>query len=390
VPAAPLVSVIIPVYDVAAYLPGCLDSVLGAGGDVEVIAVDDASTDGCGALLDARAAADARLRVIHLPANGGAGPARNAGLACAAGEYVWFVDADDRLADGALAAVTAGLAARPDVLLIDWVTVRGDGQAVPRRAGSERAETERPETERTEPSPGRDILACVPAAGTTLARQPRLLELTMTSWSKLLRREFLAKLGVAFGPGIHEDIIVTCAALLAAESVGAVGRPCYRYRRDRAGQAMSTTGLGHLAVFDAYRQVFDLVDRWSAAGVAPTAAVRAALFERASWHYTTVFQATGAWPGRASLVPRAERRAFFARMHAEFTARRPAGYRRPPGPRGLKFALIEHGAYRAYVALEPLNRLRVTAGAGLARGRGGFSVIASSYRPRTGRKSTRS
>jgi CDP-glycerol glycerophosphotransferase len=382
VPAAPLVSVIIPVYDVAAYLPGCLDSVLGAGGDVEVIAVDDASADGCGALLDARAAADPRLRVIHLPANGGAGPARNAGLASAAGEYVWFVDADDRLADGALAAVTAGLAARPDVLLIDWVTVRGDadGGAGDGGAGAGRAE----------PSPGRDILACVPVAGTTLARQPRLLELTMTSWSKLLRREFLAQLGVAFGPGIHEDIIVTCAALLAAESVGAVGRPCYRYRRDRAGQAMSTSGRGHLAVFDAYRQVFDLVDRWSAAGAAPAAAVRAALFERAIWHYTTVFQATGAWPGRGSLVPRAERRAFFARMHAEFTARRPAGYRRPPGPRGLKFALIERGAYRAYVALEPLNRLRVTAGAGLARAQGGFSMIASTYRPGTGRQSTRS
>jgi CDP-glycerol glycerophosphotransferase len=357
VPGAPLISVIIPVYDVAAYLPGCLDSVLGAAADLEVIAVDDASPDGCGALLDARAAADPRLRVIHLPANGGAGPARNAGLARAAGEYVWFVDADDRLAGGALAAVSAALAGRPDVLLIDWVTVRGGG------AGAERAE----------PSPGRDILARVPAAGVTLAQQPQLLELTMTCWSKLLRRDFLARLGVSFGPGIHEDIIVTCAALLAAESVGAVPRPCYRYRRDRAGQAMATTGRGHLAVFDAYRQVFDLADRRAAAGDAPTAAVRAALFERAIWHYTTVFQATGAWPGRGSLVPQGERRAFFARMHADYAARRPAGYRRPGGLRGLKFALIERGAYRAYVVLEPLNRLRVIAGAGLARGRGGFS-----------------
>jgi CDP-glycerol glycerophosphotransferase len=356
VPGRPLISVIIPVYDVAAYLPGCLDSVLGPGGDIEVIAVDDASPDGSGALLDARAAADRRLRVIHLPVNSGAGPARNAGLGRAAGQYIWFVDADDRLAGGALAAVTAALASAPDVLLIDWVTVRGDGDGGPGRG---------------EPSPGRDILAGVPAAGTTLARQPRLLELTMTSWSKLLRREFLAGLGVAFGPGIHEDIIVTCAALLAAESVAAVGRPCYRYRRDRRGQAMSTAGPGHLAVFEAYGQVFDLAARRAAAGAPPSAAVRAALFERAIWHYATVFQATGAWPGRGSLVPRAARRAFFARMHAEFTARRPPGYRRPPGARGLKFVLIERGAYWPYVALEPVNRLRVAAGAGVARLRGG-------------------
>jgi CDP-glycerol glycerophosphotransferase len=340
VPGLPLISVVIPVYGVAAYLPECLDSVLGPGGDVEVIAVDDASPDGCGALLDDRAAADPRLHVIHLAANGGPGAARNAGLARASGAYVWFVDADDRLADGALAAVTAALAVQPDVLLVGWD-----------------ATFERPA--RTEPGPGRDLLAAVPAAGGTLAGQPRLIELSMTSWSKLLRREFLAKLGVAFGAGIHEDVIVTCAALLAAESVGAVARSCYRYRRDRRGQFMGTTSAGHLGIFAAWGQVFDLLDARAAAGTPASAAVRAAVFERAIWHYTTVLQATGAWPGRGSLVPRGARRAFFARMHADLTARRPPGWRRPPGARGLKFALIERGDYLAYAALEPLNQLRV-------------------------------
>jgi CDP-glycerol glycerophosphotransferase len=363
-PGLPLISVIIPVYDVAAYLPECLDSVLGQAGDIEVIAVDDASPDGCGALLADRAAADPRLHVIHLPVNGGPGHARNVGLDRARGEYVWFVDADDRLAEGALAAVTAGLRGRPDVLLIDWVaTFDGPGRA----AGAGRAARA---GGRTVPSPGRGLLARMPAAGGTLESQPRLIDLTMTSWSKLLRREFLARLGVGFGPGIHEDVIVTCAALLAAESVGAVPQPCYRYRRDRRGQFMSTAGPGHLGIFAAYGQVFDLLQARAAAGRPASAAVRAAVFERAIWHYTTVFQATGAWPGRGSLVPRPARRAFFARMHADFAARRPPGYRRPPGARGLKFALIERDAYRAYVALEPLNRLRVALGAGLAR-RGG-------------------
>jgi CDP-glycerol glycerophosphotransferase len=359
VPGLPLISVIIPVYDVAAYLPECLDSVLGQDGDVEVIAVDDASPDGCGALLADRAAADPRLHVVHLAVNGGPGPARNAGLARATGEYVWFVDADDRLADGALATVTAGLRGRPDVLLVGWAATF-DGR--PGRAGRGGI--------RTVPGPGRDLLARMPATGGTLEGQPGLIDLSMTSWSKLLRREFLARLGVAFGPGIHEDVIVTCAALLAAESVGAVARPCYRYRRDRRGQFTGTAGPGHLGIFRAYGQVFDLLDARAAAGTPASAAVRAAIFERAIWHYTTVFQATGAWPGRGSLVPRAARRAFFARMHADFTARRPPGYRRPPGARGLKFALIERDAYLAYVALEPLNKLRVAVGAGLAR-RGG-------------------
>jgi CDP-glycerol glycerophosphotransferase len=371
VPGLPLISVIIPVYDVAAYLPECLDSILGPGGDIEVIAVDDASPDGCGALLADRAAADPRLHVIHLAVNGGPGAARNAGLARATGEYVWFVDADDRLADGALAAVTAGLRGGPDVLLIGW-TATFDGPAGPGRTGRT-GRTGRAATagQKSEPGPGGEILARVPAAGGTLEGQPGLIDLSMTSWSKLLRREFLAKLGVAFGPGIHEDVIVTCAALLAAESVGAVERSCYGYRRDRRGQFMGTAGPAHLGIFAAYQQVFDLLDARVAAGAPPSAAVRAAIFERSIWHYTTVFQATGAWPGRGSLVPRTARRAFFARMHADFTARRPPDYRRPPGARGLKFALIEWDAYLAYVALEPLNKLRVAAGARLARRGGG-------------------
>jgi hypothetical protein len=134
---------------------------------------------------------------------------------------------------------------------------------------------------------------------------------------------------------------------------------------------MGTPGPAHLAIFAAYQQVFDLLESRAAAGAPASPAVTAAIFERAIWHYTTVFQATGAWPGRGSLVPRPARRAFFARMHADYAAHRPPGYRRPPGARGLKFALIERNAYLAYVALEPLNKLRVVAGAALARRGGG-------------------
>jgi CDP-glycerol glycerophosphotransferase len=56
-------------------------------------------------------------------------------------------------------------------------------------------------------------------------------------------------------------------------------------------------------------------------------------------------------------------------MHADFATYRPPGYRHPPGLRGLKFRLVERGAYRTYSLLEPLNRLRVAA-AGLVAQRG--------------------
>lgn len=89
------VSVIVPVYNVEKYLRKCMDSLVGQTlRDIEVICVDDGSTDGSGAILDEYAAKDSRVKVIH-QANAGAGPARNAGLDAAAGKYLFFCDPDD-------------------------------------------------------------------------------------------------------------------------------------------------------------------------------------------------------------------------------------------------------------------------------------------------------
>ena len=93
--SAPLVSVIVPVYGVEAYLPACLASLSAQTlTEFELILVDDGSPDGCGALCDAAAAGDPRVRVIHRP-NGGLSAARNSGLAIARGSYLAFVDSDD-------------------------------------------------------------------------------------------------------------------------------------------------------------------------------------------------------------------------------------------------------------------------------------------------------
>jgi CDP-glycerol glycerophosphotransferase len=342
-PRMPGISVIVPVYRVAEFLPACLDSILSGDFDIEVIAVDDASPDASGAILDQRAAADPRLRVVHLDHNGGQGHARNLALEQAAGEYVWFVDGDDMVAEGGLAAITASLAVgKPDVLLINWQSLYPGGI--------------------TEPNPYASLLPAVPADGCTLEEQPQLINLTMTSWSKLFRRDFLSGLGVSFAGGIHEDIQVTCAALLGADVVSAVEAVCYRYRRERKGSAMATTSLGQFAVFDAYHRVFELLASRDAAGQPVSDALRAAVFERAIWHYTTVLQTTGIGVGPVGLpglVPRAERHRFFRRMHEDFKRNRPASYQHPAGARGAKLRLVEGGAYWTYSWLEPLNQARV-------------------------------
>lgn len=340
----PLISVVLPVSGVEDYLGECLDSVLGqpaASGQraagIEVIAVDDASPDRCGAILDARAGRDPRLRVIHLATSVGPGPARTSGLAHASGDYVWFVDPDDLLTPGSLAAVTGKLAdTGPDLLLIDYLSLREGG--------------------RTEPSPGAALLRAPvgPAEDETitLAERPALVNRTMTAWSKVFRRSFLSDLGVAFPPGVHEDVPVTCAALLSARRIALLADVCYLYRRRRRS-FLATRSMGHFAIFSAYAQVFALMDTDDGAPGRPqvTPAVRVAVFGRAMEHYTTVLS--------SGLIPRRARRAYFARMASDFRRYRPAGYEPPPGVRGMKLRLVGRGAYTAYTILEPLNRIRV-------------------------------
>lgn len=93
-----MISVVIPVYKVEAYLDRCIQSIVQQTyEDLEIILVDDGSPDKCGAICDAWAAKDGRIRVIH-KTNGGLSDARNAGLVVASGEYISFVDSDDWLA----------------------------------------------------------------------------------------------------------------------------------------------------------------------------------------------------------------------------------------------------------------------------------------------------
>lgn len=93
----PLISIIVPVYNVERYLSECLDSILAQTlTNFEVIAVDDGSPDNCGKILDEYSQKDKRIRVIHKE-NGGVSSARNAGLDIATGEYVGFVDPDDTI-----------------------------------------------------------------------------------------------------------------------------------------------------------------------------------------------------------------------------------------------------------------------------------------------------
>ena len=95
-----LISVIVPVYNVRSYLEKCFESIAGQNyRNLEIILVDDGSTDGSGDLCEELAGRDSRVRVIHKK-NGGLGSARNAGIDAARGEILSFVDSDDWIEPG--------------------------------------------------------------------------------------------------------------------------------------------------------------------------------------------------------------------------------------------------------------------------------------------------
>src|SRR4051794_12641748 len=104
-----LLSVVVPAYDVAAYLPACLDSVLAQAPSLgrtglEVVVVDDGSPDESGEIAEGYAARDPRVRVVHIE-NRGLGAARNEGLRHVRGDLLMFADSDDVVPPGAYAVL---------------------------------------------------------------------------------------------------------------------------------------------------------------------------------------------------------------------------------------------------------------------------------------------
>jgi glycosyltransferase involved in cell wall biosynthesis len=129
----PFLTLVIPVYNTASFVKKCLESILGQGAparDYEIIVVDDGSTDGSATVVAAYANAGGDLRIVSQQ-NSGLGAARNTGLANARGAYIWFIDSDDYLVDGALPKILELLEReRPDVVALDYTCADEAGSPI--------------------------------------------------------------------------------------------------------------------------------------------------------------------------------------------------------------------------------------------------------------------
>lgn len=191
----PLVSVVVPVYDVEAYLPHCLESLLAQDRvELDIVVVDDGSTDSSGAIADRYAAEEPRIRVVHTD-NHGLGAARNEGLRHVRGDYVGFADSDDVVPPTAYGTMLAALERSGS----DFVT----GSIVWWRG----ADLTEPPWMRRLHTPAR--------SGATAAEHPEILG-DVFAWNKLFRRSFWDAAGLSWPEGIrYEDQPTTTRAYLA-------------------------------------------------------------------------------------------------------------------------------------------------------------------------------
>ncbi|MDI3389410.1 bifunctional glycosyltransferase family 2 protein/CDP-glycerol:glycerophosphate glycerophosphotransferase [Streptomyces sp. B-S-A8] len=348
----PRFSVIVPAYKVQAYLREALHSVLRQSfADLELIAVDDCSPDGSGELIDELAAADPRVRPVHLPENVGLGRARNAGIEHATGDYLIFLDGDDTLTPGALQATADRLkeTGSPDVLVYDYARTYWTGREVRNMQAAQLAEDG--------PAPFR------------LAGRPGLLKLLMVVWNKAYSREFIERQGFRFPPGYYEDTPWTYPVLMAAETIATLDRVCVHYRQRRQGNILGTTSRKHFDIFDQYDRVFAHLDARP-----EFAEWRPVVFRRMVDHYLTVF-------ARPDRLPRRSRPAFLRRARAQYRRHRVPGLRLDPRTR-VRHCLVRFAAHRTYrtLRLAKAARLRLGAAAGAVRRGARAALLRLHYR----------
>jgi len=226
----PWLSVLIPVYNVEAYLAECLASVLPDADDgVEVLMLEDCSTDGSARLAQQLAERYApQVRLLRHTANGGLSAARNTLIDAAQGDYLWFLDSDDILLPGAVRSLKACIVqhAQPDLVLCDFRTLREPFQFKHRLRG----ELHR----RTFPGPARQRLEDRDALVSGVFAQGHL-----HSWSKIARRELWGP-GLRFPAGHYfEDMATTPALLLSTRSYVYMDEVWVGYRQ-RAGSILSS------------------------------------------------------------------------------------------------------------------------------------------------------
>jgi glycosyltransferase involved in cell wall biosynthesis len=243
------ISVIIPVYNAEKYLRECLDSVIGqALQDIEIICVDDGSTDNSLSVLQEYAVKDARLKIVA-QANQGAAAARNVGMAAAQGESLAFLDADDLYYTDALqAAYTCATKSNADMVVFE-ADFFDDKQG--------RLRTERLETK---------YLAGLQEFSAYAIAEFIFQISSCNTWNKLYKREFLQRSGLQYQElRTANDLCFVYSALACAGKIAVLKEPLVRHRVLHSGNLQSVkvkTPLDFMAALEQLKQNLQQFGLW--------------------------------------------------------------------------------------------------------------------------------
>ena len=234
----PVFSIIVPVYKIAEYLPKCIRSVLAQSSqDYELLLIDDGSPDNCGEICDTFAAQHPeKIRAIHQP-NGGAGAARNRGIALAQGEYILFLDGDDYWEPNLLEDLQNAMKAQSADLYLFGAQVEKDG------------------------TPRGELHELIPCGEVcNVQTHPQLFFGIMAPWNRAYRRSLFTDNGIAFASKVwYEDIRVVTKINTVARSALRLPGAYYHYLQ-RDGSAMNNKNLHRngeiLQAFDDMRDWF--------------------------------------------------------------------------------------------------------------------------------------
>lgn len=229
------ISVIVPVYNTEKYLEASLRSVMNQTyKNLEIICVNDGSTDSSPAILQRLAAEDSRIRIINQD-NAGQGAARNAGLAVATSEWITFPDSDDQLVPDAYETVVKSFELNPDMVHFSIEVVHENGAKTSKR-------------DRRYYMLDRD--------GMQNITEEYILKADSSVSNKFFRKSVIDKYGIRFEEIRYEDFQFSREYMLVAGSVFKISRPLYIYLR-RCGSTMDQTFSGasysidHLKAFQA-------------------------------------------------------------------------------------------------------------------------------------------
>ena len=239
-----VISVIVPVYNVSAYLPECLDSILSQDYEkLEVILIDDGSTDDSGAVCDAYAQRDGRIRVIHQK-NRGLSGARNAGLDAAEGEWIAFVDSDDTITPDFCAKLYhAAQETGAQMVVCNYRQVDEALTPIREQYLHVRREVLTPEQ----------------------ALEHSTLLPYMVVWNKLYHRSIFAQLRFAEGT-LNEDTLLIAYAYEKAEKIANIPDAMYLYRKVAGSIVNSKVTLRNLDRVEANYAVFECARRHGVTG----------------------------------------------------------------------------------------------------------------------------